>query len=45
MSAITSPSSLKCGRTCADRHYLETRFMLKALRHHPLLVVTAELLS
>jgi hypothetical protein len=44
MFAIISPSSPKYGRTCADRHYLETRLMLKALRQHPLLAGTAEVL-
>jgi hypothetical protein len=41
---MTFPSSLTYGRTCGDRHHLETRFMLKALRHHPLWVGTTELL-
>jgi hypothetical protein len=38
-----SASWPRFGRTCADRTE-ETRFMLKALRHHPLMVGTAEVL-
>ena len=44
MSGITSPSSPRSGRTCADRPHQEIRSMLKALRDHPLLVGTAEVL-
>jgi hypothetical protein len=44
MFVTISPSSPKSGRTCADRHHLENRFMLKALRHHPLVIGTGEVL-
>ena len=43
-SMITSPNSPTSGRTCADRHHLETQLMLKALCHHPLMVGMAEVL-
>jgi hypothetical protein len=44
MSVITSPSSPRSGRTCADRHDQEMQSMLKALRRHPLLVGATEVM-
>jgi hypothetical protein len=44
MSAITSQSWPTSGRTCAD-HHKEIGFMLRALRQHPLLTATTEVLA
>jgi hypothetical protein len=42
---MTFPSWPRSGRTSADRHHQGLRFMLKALRHHAVMVGMVEVLA